>query len=308
MRSLSVDQLRSLVEVAALGSFSAAARRLNLTQPAVSLQVRELESRFGVQLLERFGKQAHLTAPGRDLVEHARRILKECDAAEMTMRHFREGWIGRVHIATTLTALMYDLPPVLKQLRLEHPEVELSLSNMATRDTVEQVLQNTVDFGLVTLPVKSALLKITPLRPEMLVAILPDSSSGVPDWITPEYVAAQSLVLEHDRGAVNALVMHWLAKELPLRREPMRVGIIEAAKQSVAAGLGISIVPDVAVRDPPPGILVRPLKPAVPCTLGLIEHRKKPNEPALELVRNAILKLRRLPAKAPRRTRYRRMG
>ena len=110
MRSLSVDQLRSLVEVAALGSFSAAARRLNLTQPAVSLQVRELESRFGVQLLERFGKQAHLTAPGRDLVEHARRILKECDAAEMTMRHFREGWIGRVHIATTLTAVPTAVP------------------------------------------------------------------------------------------------------------------------------------------------------------------------------------------------------
>jgi DNA-binding transcriptional LysR family regulator len=93
----------------------------------------------------------------------------------------------------------------------------------------------------------------------------------VPDAITPDYAARQPLVLEHESGAVNVLVMQWLAKELPLRREPMRVGIVEAAKQSVIAGLGISIVPDVALAKPPRGIIVRPLEPPVPCTLGLIE-------------------------------------
>ena len=65
MRSLNLDQLRALMEVVELGSFSAAARRLNLTQPAVSLQIRELERRFGVRLIERLGKQAHATVPGR---------------------------------------------------------------------------------------------------------------------------------------------------------------------------------------------------------------------------------------------------
>src|SRR5687767_6540813 len=71
MRSLNLDQLRALLKVIELGSFSAAARQLNLTQPAVSLQIRELERRFGVQLIERVGKQAHATAPGRDLAEAA---------------------------------------------------------------------------------------------------------------------------------------------------------------------------------------------------------------------------------------------
>ena len=64
MRSLNLDQLRTLLEVIELGSFSAAARRLNLTQPAVSQHIRELERRFGVRLIERMGKQAHATAPG----------------------------------------------------------------------------------------------------------------------------------------------------------------------------------------------------------------------------------------------------
>ena len=105
MRSLNLDQLRTLTEVAALGSFSAAARRLNLTQPAVSLQIRELESRWGLPLIERLGKKAFATAPGRELIAHARRIADACEATEAAMRGLREGSLGRVRISSTLTAL-----------------------------------------------------------------------------------------------------------------------------------------------------------------------------------------------------------
>ena len=301
MRSLSLDQLRTLTEVVAQGSFSAAARRLNLTQPAVSLQIRELESRWGVRLIERFGKQAHATVPGRDLIEHAHRILGACDAAELAMRRFRDGWLGRVHIGTTLTALIYDLPPILRTLRRAHPGIDLVVTNMPTLDSVEKIIQNTIDFALVTLPVKSSQLKITPLRGETLVAILPASTKNVPDEITPDYVARQPLVLEHERGAVHGLLMQWLSKELPLAREPMRVGIVEAAKQAVASGLGMSIVPDVAVAGRTPHFIVRPLKPRLPCTLALIEHRNKPNDPALDIVREALLGLRTIGDVVPER-------
>src|SRR3954454_13296628 len=102
MRSLNLDQLRTLLEVVSLGSFSGAARRLNLTQPAISLHIRELEQRFGIQLIERRGRQAYPTAPGRELVEQATRVLSACDAAETAMRRFRQGWVGRVHVGTTL--------------------------------------------------------------------------------------------------------------------------------------------------------------------------------------------------------------
>src|SRR3954467_3669961 len=199
MRQLNLDHLRALIEVVKQGSFSAAARKLNLTQPAVSLQIRELEARWGVQLVERLGKQAHATAPGRDLIERAQMIFRECDAVEESMRHFRDGWLGRVHIGTTLTALMYELPPILRELRTAHPGIDIVVTNMATRDAVEKTIRNEIDFGLVTLPVKSAQLNITPLRPEALVAILPATMKNVPKEITPEYAAEQPLVLEHER-------------------------------------------------------------------------------------------------------------
>jgi DNA-binding transcriptional LysR family regulator len=292
MRSLNLDQLRALTEVVALGSFSAAARRLNLTQPAISLQIRELEARWGLRLIERMGKKAQATPAGRELIEHAQRIARECESAEATMRGLRDGWLGRVHISATLTALMYDLPSVLRRLRMDHPRIELVVTNMATRDSIDKIIQSTIDFGLVTLPVKSALLRTTPLRAQTCVAIFPAATRDLPDEVTPEFVARQSIILEHDRGAVHALVMRWLAKRLPLARQPMYVGIIEAAKQAVAAGLGMSIVPDVAVSAPSREIIVRPLKPALPCILGLIERRSRSTGAALEIVRDSLLALR----------------
>ena len=292
MRSLNLDQLRTFVEVVSRGNFSAAGRQLNLTQPAVSLHVRELEQRFGVRLVERVGRQAYATAPGRDLVEHAQRIFRDSEEIESTMRRFREGWLGRVHIGTTLTALTYELPPILRKIRMEYPGIDLLVTNMPTRDSVENIIKNAIDIALVTLPVKEPRLRITPLRPEMLVAIIPADAKEIPEVITPAFAARQSLVLEHARGAVHALITQWLSGEMPLPSRPMLVGTVEAMKTVVSLGLGMSIVPDVAAAEPTPNFVVRPLKPAVPCTLGLIELRNKPNDRALDIVRTALLGLR----------------
>lgn len=292
MRSLNLDQLRALVEVVQLGSFSAAARRLNLTQPAVSLQIRELERRFGVQMIERLGKKAHATAPGHALVDAAHCIFRECELAEAEMRRFRDGWIGRVNISATNTLLMYLLPPILRRLSLDHPGIDLHVINMPTRESVDRILENKIDLALVTLPVEKRHLQITPLRPEMLVAIFSADTRDLPDEITPDYVARQPLLMEHTGGAVHALVARWLAEQGPLPRAPMHLGTIEALKSAVASNLGMSIVPEVAVAGRMPDIIVRPLRPPLSRTLALIEHRNKPNAPALEIVRAALLGLR----------------
>ena len=72
------------------------------------------------------------------------------------MQRFREGWIGRVHVGTTLTALTYSLPAIVRRLREQHPGIELLVTNMPTRDTVENIIQNRLDLGLVTLPVEDS--------------------------------------------------------------------------------------------------------------------------------------------------------
>ena len=150
------------------------------------------------------------------------------------MRRFREGWIGRVRIGTTNTAMTYALPPILRKLRTDHPGIDLHVTNMATRDSVEHILQNKLDFALVTLPVDRMRLRITALRPEKLVAIFPAGDARLARQVTPGYVARQSLLIENTRGAVHALTMRWLSGQMPLPRAPMHLGTIEALKTAVA--------------------------------------------------------------------------
>jgi len=307
MRGLNFDQLRALLEVIEHGSFSAAARRLNLTQPAVSLQIRELERRFGLRLIERLGKQAHATVPGRELVEAAQRIFRECDHVDATMRRFREGWVGRVRVNMTLTAMIYRIPPILRRIRLEHPGIDLVINNTPTPTSVESIIQNRIDLALVNLPVQKKQLKTTPLCSEGMVAIFPVGTRNVPDEITPNDVAPHNLLVEQQSSAAYALVLGWLSGRAPAR-EPMPLGTVEALKSAVASNLGMAIVPEVAVAPHMSDFIVRPLRPALSRTLALIEHRNKPNEPAIEIVRNALLGLRTTVANEPRTRRPRRHG
>ena len=113
MRRLNLDQLQSFLVVAETGSFSEAGRRLNLTQSAVSQQIKELEARLGTRILDRLGKKAHPTPAGEDLLEHARRLIQQSDLVVEAMRTHRDGGWGRVRLATSATLAAYVLPPVL---------------------------------------------------------------------------------------------------------------------------------------------------------------------------------------------------
>src|SRR6185312_7959504 len=137
MRSLNLDQLRAFVEVVSRGSFTAAAKELNLTQPAVTHQIHELEKRFNVPLVERLGKRAHLTQAGERLIEHARQLLDQDARARSSMRRFADGGLGRVRIGTSMTMLMYALPPILQKLKSGHPQMEVQLKAGLTSGTLK---------------------------------------------------------------------------------------------------------------------------------------------------------------------------
>jgi DNA-binding transcriptional LysR family regulator len=299
MRSLNLDQLRALEAVTEGKSFSAAARKLNLSQPAVSVQIRELERRFNVKLVERLGKQAHATPPGRELLAVARQIFRECDRAEEVMRRYRDGWIGRVRIGTTNTALTFLLPPLLRKLRHEHPGLELHVTNLPSRESVEAILQNRIDLALVSLPVEAAQLLVTPLMSEHMVAIFPAGARNIPSVVTPQFVMDQPLLMEHTRAAIHDLVLQWLSRQPGQPQISMHLGTIEAIKSAVASDLGMSIIPEIAVSPHDDEIVVRPLRPQLFRTFGLIEHRSKPVEPAFAIVREVLAGLAKMEKGVP---------
>jgi DNA-binding transcriptional LysR family regulator len=291
MRGLSPDQLRALAEVVELGSFTAAARKLNLTQPAVSLQIRNLEERLGVPLVERLGKRAYATAPGRQLIEHAQRMAQETEAALASMRRYREGWLGRVRIGTGVSALIYRLPPILQRLRGQHPDIELAITIDTSAGVAERVLANAIDIGFVTLPVAHRELEVVALIEEQLLAVFPPDATDVPPVVTPDYVASRGLIVEAPRGAVRQITMDWLGARGATASTVMELDNTEAIKCVVALGLGIAILPSSAVSGASAGTVARPLKPALTRTLGVVHRRDKRDDAAFAIVRAALLTL-----------------
>jgi DNA-binding transcriptional LysR family regulator len=294
MRGLNPDHLRTLSEVVAQASFTRAARRLNLAQPTVSLQVRELEARLGVRLIDRLGKRAFATAAGRELIEHARRLAQDEERLLAAMRRHRDGWLGQVRIGSSTTALIYHLPPLLQQLRTAQPNIELVVTTGTTNALVERIIRNDIDLGVVSLPVNDRLLDVEPLLDEPLVAIFSANVRGLPARISPHYLLKHPLLLEFARAHVRAMIIEWLSTAGGEARPAMELDNLEAVKRMVAAGLGSSIVPIAAVskenaRD---DLVARPLRPALTRTLALIQRRDRADDGALKQVRAALRALK----------------
>src|SRR5437588_574393 len=139
MRGLNLDHLRTFAAVVDQKSFSAAASRLGVTQPAVSQRVRQLEQRYGVKLIERVGRRAAPTAAGTELLSHARNIETALAAANDAMAPHARGAAGRVRLGTGATACIYLLPVALRDLRRRFPALEIVVSTGNTPDMLRAV-------------------------------------------------------------------------------------------------------------------------------------------------------------------------
>jgi DNA-binding transcriptional LysR family regulator len=295
MRNLNLDQLEALREVVALGSFSAAAQRLNLTQPAISLQVKQLEARLGVRLVERIGKRAFATAAGRDLLAHGRRLFDEAAAAAATARRHRGGIAGRVRIGAGATACIYVLPAALRELIVNYPDLEIIVTTGNTDEIVRAVDDNALDLALVTMPVRGERLAVTPLLDEPLVAVLPPQTAA-PARLGPSDFAGTPLILYERGGTTSRIIDGWFGRAGIAVKPVMELGNAEAIKRLVGVGLGRSILPEISVRAEAAAgeLAVRPLSPALGRTLGIVHRRDKPPEPYLDVTLAAIRRCGRI--------------
>lgn len=292
MRGVNLDQLLTFAMVVEHGGFTEAAARLGLTQPAVSMQIRNLEDRFGVRLIERVGKRALPTAAGRDLLPFVHRLRDEADAAVAHMTRHRAGDFGRVRIGTGATACIYRLPSILTALRADHPGLEIIVVTGDTPEILDAVEAGTLDLALVTLPAARPSLFIEPVCVETLVAV--DSRQTEPgeanDALHPAEAAAAPLILYERGGTMRAVIDAWFLAGGRQPRPAMELGNVEAIKNLVAAGLGRSILPLVTVagdldRD---RFRARPLVPPLTRSLGLALRRDKTLDAGLRATAAAI--------------------
>jgi DNA-binding transcriptional LysR family regulator len=293
MRHLKLDQLHAFTRVIELGSFSAAAERLQLSQPAVSLQVRQLERRLGVRLIDRVGKRATPTTAGAALIEHARRIEGAVSAAMEDIATHASGALGRVRIGTGATACIYLLPPVLRDLRRWFPTLELTVTTGNTGDVLKALETNQLDVGLVTLPAPGRMFEVIPVLDDAFVAIAAADDERLPRQVTPAALAKLPLVLYETAGNTRRVVDEWFLRAGIRMMPVMELGSVEAIKELVAAGLGCAVLPGTAIRhsgERAP-IVARPLTPRLQRKLALVLRRDKVVNRGLREVVKAIRQL-----------------
>ncbi len=148
---MDTQNLRAFVQVAECGSFSAAAERLHLTQPAVSKRVALLEDQLGAELFDRIGRKVSLTEAGRALLPHARSVQQELLAAEQSVRDLAGNVAGNLRLATSHHIGLHRLPPVLSFFKHTYPEVQIDIDFMDSEQAYELIMQGEVELAVVTL-------------------------------------------------------------------------------------------------------------------------------------------------------------
>ncbi|MBS7779454.1 LysR family transcriptional regulator [Acidovorax sp. CCYZU-2555] len=284
------DQLEVFTLVLDTGSFSAAAEQLGVSQPAISAQVRELERKVGVRLIERVGRTIAPTAAGVTLSGHARMLLETGLQAAEAVAHHTEGVQGTVRIGTGATACLHLLPPVLQGIRSAYPGLHVIVKTGNTDDIVRRVELNALDLGLVTLPISSRALTVSSVLRDSFVAVCANSAAPLPKTVSAKDLADLPLVMFEPGTNTRELVDAWLLAGGVRSRPTMELGSIEAIKEMVAAGLGTSVVPEMALRAADRKTLqVRALRPALSRGLGIVMRQDKPLTRGMQVLVKAIL-------------------
>lgn len=247
--SFTLNQLRCFCQVAHQGQYTRAAEALYVSQPAVSKSIKDLERQLGLPLFERAGREVRLTAPGRLLLERAERILAESAAAERMLRAVREGEQGTLLIGASSTPGTYLLPRILGAFRHANPKADLSVEIAATGEVLRRLAAGLLDLALVGETDFSPDLEAEVLETEELVLIMP---AGHPlttkRAIRGSDLAEQPLILREPGSSTRQVLLRALTEAGVAPRVSMELGSTEAVKNMVAAGLGVSMVSEHAIR------------------------------------------------------------
>lgn len=274
MTTLNLAHLATFRLVIQRGSFSAAADVLGISQPAVSLQIRQLEHFLRSRLLERTGRGVKATAAGLALLTHGERIEQAVEETLRSLDAFSHEVSGTVSLGTGATACIHLLPPLLQQLRETYPLLKVGVTTGNTPGVVRAIEENRLDLGLVTMPVSGRGLEITPILDEEFVCISAQEEECEP---TPDSLHTLPLIAFESGSGTRALIDGWFQAS-GLQPEPvMQLGSIEAIKRMVRAGLGYSIVPRMAVEQVADreGLCVLSLTPVLHRQLAIVMRQDK---------------------------------
>jgi len=245
-RSIQLDlrHFRLVVAVAESGGQTRAARKLNLTQSALSHQLRELESRIGAPLFIRATRRMVLTPVGDRILASARRVLHEVESLERDLvAETTAGDAGVVRLATECYTCYHWLPGVVTAFRQEWPRVDVRIIAEATANPVRALLDGALDLAIVAGDVDERRLGCTSLfEDEQVVVVAPNHPLAAQAFVEPEDLRDEHLILYTTHSSENSVLREVLRPAGVEPRQLTRVQLTEAIVELVKAGLGVSVL------------------------------------------------------------------
>jgi DNA-binding transcriptional LysR family regulator len=281
-----VENFKVFTDLVESESFSRAAKLNGITQSAVSQQLRGMEKHFKVLIVDRSQKQFRLTNEGKKLYSTAKELLGIYDTLNSELQEMRKEISGTIHISTVYSIGLHELPPYVKIFLAKYPEVNIRVEYRRANMVYEDILNNSIDLGLIAYPEKHKQLEVHPFKDDTLILVVsPEHPLANKDAIDIEELQGQKFIgFEPDiptRKATDRIF-----KELEINAElVMEFDNVETVKRAVEINAGIAILPQTTVtREEAQDLLkvIRFKKHSFRRPLALIHRKGRVLTPAMK--------------------------
>ncbi len=242
---MQISQITAFLAVAELQSFSLAAERLHITQPAVSKRIRQLEENMQTTLFDRIGKKSILTPNGLALMPHAEQILLEIKTYKARLEREHDQPSGILSLATSHHVGLHRLPQVLRDFKIEYPQVDLDLHFMDSEDACIAISKNELELAIVTLPeIPDERLNLEPIWIDLLQVVLaPDHPLSRLSEISSDQLLDYPAILPSAGTFTRKIINQYFATAKGSMKIILETNYLETIKVMVSANLGWSMLP-----------------------------------------------------------------
>lgn len=278
MNNITLKQLRYVDALARHGHFGQAAEVCAVTQPALSMQIKELEEGLGARLFERGARQVRLTGLGEEFVARARDILRAVDELSDVVRTRRDGPGGRLRLGVIPTIAPYLLPRLIRDLAERYPGVDLQVRETQTERLIAELTEGRLDTALVALPVSEPSLDEVALFSEGFVLVRSETEADRP-VPSPEALPDMQLLLLEEGHCFRDQALEVCGLRGGARRAGFDGSSLSTLVQMVGAGIGVTLIPEMAVAVETRGapVAIQRFEGARPArTVGMIWRRTSP--------------------------------
>jgi LysR family hydrogen peroxide-inducible transcriptional activator len=290
MINITLRQLRYFDALAHHSHFGRAAEACSISQPALSMQIKEMEQALGGALLDRSARQVALTTFGEQLLQRVRDILRSVDELGDFARATQDRLAGRLRVGMIPTIAPYLLPKVIENLARLHPELDIHVRETLTPKLIKEVAEGRLDTAIVALPVSEPSLTEVALFTENFLLVRPGEAAGTP-VPSREALREMRLLLLEEGHCFRDQALSFCNMQSSPPREVLDASSLSTLVQMVGAGIGVTLIPEMAVavetRSAPVSI-ARFKNPQPSRTIGMVWRRSSPLARQLQQISEAV--------------------